>query len=160
MTHVPVRFTVEVGAHSTVEELVAAVEKALDKRLVNPWVRGLLPQVTVSDRKALKIVTPTIKQLYFTSMWTSLQDIHARGIALGYELVPPDLSLSLLLQRPGLRMNEAVYMAMLPLLGSDGKQYLFYVKRERDGVRVCVYRGTPDIKFLLYDQFAFVDPSM
>lgn len=156
----PVRFTVELGAHPTLPALVAVIEAS--GGCVSGWVRKLFPQITISPRKVVKVVTPTVEELGFTAELTSVRDIHARGIALGYELVPSDLAFSLRAQYMDQPLDEAIFMAMEALEHPDGYPVFLCVERpppRRDRSVYAEY-GRPEELYRLDHQFAFVDPSV
>jgi hypothetical protein len=151
----PVRFmVVEVGAHATCDKLVVAL-KASGGRL-SPWSHMLLPEVEISSRGVFKIVILSVRELGFTKELTSLRDIHARGLALGCELCPSDLALSLRTLYTDQPMFEVLYMAMKGLEYPNGRLYFFKLERFSNGGYVQVDAGAPEAEYDLDCLFAFV----
>ena len=153
----PVRWTIEIGTHATVEALVADIEASGAK--LGDWARALLSKVTVSPvRRTLRLVAPSVAELGFTKA-TSLGDIHARAIeTYGLALTPSEGGLQLRRQYTTQPKSEWLLMAMEALEDSYSELGAFTVARDFNVRWVNADNGHPDDLYVPDSRLVFVLP--
>lgn len=119
---------IKLGSH----ENAAALRKALQASgcRIGKWGNDILDQVTVSPTQTeVDLVVVTAANLYFKDGATRM-GIYERAMALGLDLCPHEVGPQLRLQYQDQPQNEWLYIAMEPILDSDGYRGIFRVGHE------------------------------
>lgn len=154
----PVRWTIEIGTHPTVQALVADTEAGGAK--LGVWARALLPKVTVSPvRQTLRLVAPSVAELGFTEA-TPLREIHAQAIeTFGLALSPSEAAFQLRCQYTNQPKGEWLLMAMEALEDSGRDLSAFGVVHDGDDRWVYADYGHPECICFLGSRLVFVLPQ-
>jgi hypothetical protein len=80
---------------------------------------------------------------------------NGRGQHLGLELCPPEVAPHYRLEYKDQPLGERLYVAMKPIITSDGEPRIFVLEHNADGLSLNTARARPDDKWQPNDKFMF-----
>lgn len=157
----PVRWTVELGTHSTPEALIADI--AADGVKFTDFARGLFRRVVVFPvRGTLCLVAPSLAELGFTKMPLFVREVNARAIEVfGLALSPSEAAFQLRRQYIDQPKGERLTMAF-EVFEEPNDRFLraFHIGCDDDhGRYVGASSGTPRCIYDLNRRMVFTLPS-
>jgi len=128
---------------------------------VSDWTSSMInrPEFTVAGQpKTIKLAIVSGTELGFTER-TSQKNIYARIIERGYGLCPPEVGPQLRLQYLNQPEEERLFIAMEPIVDSDGDLGVFLVVRDNKGdFWLYCTSGHPDGRWFPEDRWVVVRP--
>jgi hypothetical protein len=139
----PVWRVITIGTYNNAKALLAKVEHAGE---VNLSASDLMTRrdfrLTMWPHE-IKLVRTTVQDLGFPN-GAKLEDVYRRARDLGLELLPEETGPILRLEYLDQPRGESLVVAMFPIMGHDGKRYLFSVLHTDGGLWLYTTMYTPE----------------
>jgi hypothetical protein len=156
----PIWKTITVGGYKGVNAIREAMDTAPCPIWIGDWADEVLGRPAFPFNKTpfeLDLVVLAAFELGFGHR-ASLNDIHARAVALGFELCPAEVGPALRLSYVDQPIGEFLHIAMTPVTRYSGELVDFTVGNGGAGLLLVGGNGHPDVMLPGAARFVFVRP--